>query len=158
MMAWRTGLTNSLSHWALKPAPPAPVSLSDPGVILHVLSDADLAGKPLLDFMIDPLHQAPAIGDVIGRTCITAHDILDIGYRVPAQAVGMVFLEPHQRVIAQIVAHFTPAIIGARLAPGCCRAAIIDKSRFPLSRFRSSRQTATNRDRRGQSGCTRHLR
>ena len=39
----------------------------------------------------------------------------------------MVLFEPHQGVIAQILAHFTPAVIGARLAPGCLRAVIIVK-------------------------------
>src|SRR5208283_3379227 len=47
----------------------------------------------------------------------------------------MVLLEPHQGVIAQILAHFAPTIIGARLAPRCLRAGIIVKVNSPLPIF-----------------------
>ena len=88
-----------------------------------------------MDFHIDPLHQAPAFGDVISRIFFITVNAFDIGYHVPAQAVDVVLLEPHQGVIAQILAHFTPAIIGARLAPGCLRAAIIVKVNSPFLIF-----------------------
>src|SRR4030066_2206302 len=108
---------------------------NDPGVIPHTFADADFAGKPLLDFHIDPLHQAPAFGYVIGRNVGITVNAFDIDDHVPAQAVGMVLLEPHQSVIAQILAHFAPTIIGARLTPGGLRAAIIVKIDSPFLVF-----------------------
>ena len=97
----------------------------DPGVIPHAFADADLAGKELLDFRIDPLHQAPAFGNVIGRISFIPVNAFDIDDHVPPQAVDVALLEPHQGVIEQILAHFTPAIIRARLTPGSLGAMII---------------------------------
>jgi len=51
-------------HCVLKPAPPAPTSLVTQSYSA-CFANADLAGKQLLDFHIDPLHKAPAFGDGI---------------------------------------------------------------------------------------------
>lgn len=88
-----------------------------------------------LDFRIDPLHQFPAFGNVSSRISFIPVNAFDINYHVPAQAVDAALLEPQKGVIAQILAHFIPAIIRPRLAPGCLRAVIIVKVNPPLAIF-----------------------
>ena len=70
--------------------------LGEPLVVLQILGDRDPAGKFLRDLAVDPLEQAPAFGQVLVAGAIDGANELGA---VEAQAIDVVFLEPHEDVI-----------------------------------------------------------
>ena len=66
------------------------------------------------DLAVDPLHQRPAVVDVVAAV---AGDRADVQRHVEAQAVDVELVEPHQRVVADELAHLAAAVVGPGVAP-----------------------------------------
>ena len=90
--------------------------LRDPVVVLQVLGDRDASRIPLPHFAIDPLDEAPAVGQVAARIVGCPH-VVDVQRHVESQAVDVIFLQPHQGVVADELADFFTAVVGASRAP-----------------------------------------
>ncbi len=99
--------------------------LHDPFVILQVFGNGQVIGRELGHFLVDPLHEAPAVGQIVGRFVVVAVDVADVGGSIPTQAVNLVLVQPRQGVIAQHLAHFGSAIVGPRVAPGRLGAVVV---------------------------------
>ena len=85
-----------------------------PSVILKVFCDRDPAGKFLGDLVVDPLKKAPAVGQFLRAAAIYGTDILGA---VEADAVHVVFFEPHEDIVAQIFTHLVASVIGPGFSP-----------------------------------------
>jgi hypothetical protein len=88
-----------------------------PRIVLHVLGDGDLPRLAVADLAIDPLQQAPAVGQVGARIVVASVDVTDPSGGVEPQAVAAALLQPAQRVVADVLAHFAAAVVGAGIAP-----------------------------------------
>ena len=88
--------------------------LGEPIVVLQVLGDGDPAGEFLRDLAIDPLEQAPALGQVPVAGAVDGANELGA---VETDAVDMVFLEPHEDVIEEILTDLASSVIGPGFTP-----------------------------------------
>ena len=102
--------------------------LRDPVVVLQVLGDRDSSRIPLPHFAIDPLDEAPAVGQVAARIAVSPH-VVHKQRHVEPQAVDVILLQPHQGVVADELAHFLAAVVGASRAPRGSRHASRCRSR-----------------------------
>ena len=97
-----------------EPGAPGPHVLGEPFVVLQVLGDRDPAGESPRDLAVDPLEQAPALGQVlIARPVDGANEF----GAVEAEAVDVVFLEPHQDVIEDELPDLVASVIGPGFSP-----------------------------------------
>ena len=90
-----------------------------PLVVLHVLGDGELPGLARLHLAIDPLQQAPALGQV------GASGVADVVGGIEAQPVATMLLQPEQGIVAQELTHLATAVIGARIAPRGATAPVV---------------------------------
>lgn len=105
-----------------EPGAASPNVLGDPRVVLQVLGDGDPAGKFLRDLAVDPLEQAPALGQVPVAGAV--HRVDELG-SVEAQAVDVVFLEPHADVIEDILPDLAASVIGPGVPPWGVRPVVV---------------------------------
>ena len=108
-----------------KTSPTFTGTLGNPGVLLEILGDGERTGITFLELFVDPLHQRPALGQIMGGIVAIAVAIADVNGRIPTQAIEMILINPHQRVITQILAHFGSAIVRPCVAPGGSGALIV---------------------------------
>ena len=127
MTASRIGWTNAASHCEPKPAPPAPVSRVIQSLFCRSSATVIFHGCCAADLVVDPLQQAPAIREIVGRVVVVPVAIANIDDGIETQAVQPVLVEPEQRVVADVLAHFRAAVIGAGIAPGRVGAAVVVK-------------------------------
>ena len=97
----------------------------DPFVVLQIFGNTDLPGLALLNQRIDPLHQAPAVRDVVCVIIVLVFHIPDRTDGIPAEPVDKTLLQPAQRVIAQILPDFIAAIVKTGLTPCGCAPPIV---------------------------------
>ena len=100
---------------------------SQPFVLLHVLRDAELPGLASANLVINVLHQAPAIGDIIGRIVITSEDIPYPAGSIPAKPIHETLLHPAQRIVPKVLPHFVSAVIRPVHPPGSLFAVVVIK-------------------------------
>lgn len=68
--------------------------LGDPFVVLQVFGDGNFPGLAAANFVVDPLHEAPAIWKVTGWIIVAAIAVADIDHRIEAKAIYPVLLKP----------------------------------------------------------------
>ena len=85
----------------------------DLGLTVQVLGDGDGAWELLADLGVDPVGEAPAVGDVHLTGIDTAH----VRGHVVAQAVGVKLFQPHHGVVANELADLAAAVVGTGVAP-----------------------------------------
>ena len=66
----------------------------------QVFGDTDLAWAGAIDLVIDPLHQPPPVTDALARVVLIAATGADEQGHIPAQAVGLELVQPHDCVVA----------------------------------------------------------
>ena len=81
---------------------------------LQVLGNGQGVRVLLPNLAIDPLHQAPAIGQV--DFPVGSHAAYVEGH-VHAQAIDVVFLHPHERIVTDVLPYFGAAEVRAGTAP-----------------------------------------
>src|SRR5882757_3555347 len=88
-----------------------------PGILLHVLGDADLPRLYADRLVVDPLHQAPALRDVPGGIVVRARNITNPTGSIPAKPVTKSLLQPANSAVAEILANLASAVIGPVITP-----------------------------------------
>src|SRR5207244_6729300 len=86
-------------------------------VVLHVLGDHELPRLPGAHLAVDPLHQAPAVGDVGAGIRVRAPHVADPAGGVPAKPVAVPLLQPHERVVTNVLPHLAATVVRPRVAP-----------------------------------------
>ena len=99
--------------------------LHQPLVVFQVFGNGQMIGRQFANLLVDPLHQAPAVAEVVGRLVVIAVDIANVGRGVPAQAVNVIFVQPHERVVAQELPHFRTAVVRPCMTPGRLGAVVV---------------------------------
>ena len=89
----------------------------DPFVVLHVLGDHELPRLPGAQLAVDPLHQAPAVRDVGAGLGVRADHVADPAGGVPAEPVAVPELQPHERIVTDVLPHLTATVVRPRVAP-----------------------------------------
>ena len=105
-----------------EPGAAGPNVLGEPLVVLQVLGDGDPAGIFLSDLAVDPLEQAPAIGQVLAAG---TGEGMNVGGAVEAEAVDMIFLEPHEDVVEDILSDLAASVIGTGVSPRRMRPVVV---------------------------------
>ena len=82
-------------------------------------------GKLLGDLAVDPLQQAPALGERVAVVALVAAHAADVERHVEAQPVEVVLLQPQERVVADELAHLAAAVVGPGVAPGRLAAPVV---------------------------------
>src|SRR5207247_11068606 len=93
--------------------------LGNPHVILQIFGDRDLPRLRGVNFIVDPLQEAPAIRQV------AAIDAANVAHRIETQTIQTVFVQPKEGVVAKVVPHFRPTVIRTGVAPIGVRAVVI---------------------------------
>jgi hypothetical protein len=96
--------------------------LGEPWIAAQVFGDGDRAGKICPDVAVDPLHQAPAIRELIGFIAVNT---ADIKRTVVTQTVDVILLQPHARVVADKLPHFSAPVVWTSTAPGSFRPVVV---------------------------------
>ena len=89
------------------------VGRDDLGLTVQVLGDGDGAWETLADLGVDPVGEAPAVGDVRLAGVDAAH----VRGHVVAQSVGVELRQPHHRVVTNELTHLAAAVVGSGVAP-----------------------------------------
>jgi len=97
----------------------------DPFVVLQIFANGDFPRLAGVDIIVDPLEKAPAIRKVTCNVVVVTVSVANIDGGIEAQAVQAVFVQPKERVVADELPHFTPAVIGAGITPRGTGAAVI---------------------------------
>ena len=101
----------------------APVRVGGDGrIAVQILGDHDPARKTLAHVLVHVLHQAPAFRNRLAAVPVHAVDVED---HVPAQAVDVVVLKPHHRVVVDELTNLATAVVRASVPPGRLRAVVV---------------------------------
>src|SRR5262249_3115399 len=103
-----------------------PSTFRNPLVILQILGDCDLPWLRRTDFIVDPLEEAPAIGQV------AAIDTADIAHRIETQTIDSVFIQPKEGIVPKVLPHFRATVIWTGIAPISVRAVVIIEIDAPV--------------------------
>src|SRR6266404_8159265 len=100
--------------------------LGYPLVILQILGDRDLPRLRGANFIVDPLQEAPAIGQV------AAVNAADVAHRIETQTIHTVFVQPKEGMVAKVLPRFRATVIRTGIAPGRVRAVVIIEINAPV--------------------------
>jgi len=105
-----------------EPGAAGPNVLSEPRVVLQVFGDRDPATEVLRDLAVEPREQAPAFGQVLVAGSV---DGAYVDGAVEAEAVDVVFFEPHENVVAEVLPDLTVSVSRPGVPPRRMRPVVV---------------------------------